>query len=168
MRFIHLTIMFFIILSCKQEKKVILLEKENFSISYPKHLILDENSEEGIVLAIKTLKENKDDTFIDNVNLIVNNSNGLSFSEIIQKTIKDISVITNIQESKNIKLNGKDCLRIIFELNMQDVNLKVIQHLILENGKLYLFTVTCEKKNFSKYFNDFNSILLSFKVGNNG
>ena len=162
MKFIYLMVLILITLSCGQQE-IVNLDRKDFSISYPKHLILDESGEGGINLILKTSKENDKDVFIESINLIKRNLTGFTFSEIAQKTIEDIESCATIIENKKIKLNGNDCLRIVFELSQQNVDIKIIQHLILSNGKLYLLTFTCEKKNFSKYFNDFNSVLLSFK-----
>ncbi|WP_406755118.1 hypothetical protein [Tenacibaculum maritimum] len=150
------------ILSCQQG--LIKLERDDFSIHYPFGLILDESGKEGTLFILKTEKENSEDVFIENINLVKANIGNLSFDDLRTKTIRDVKKIANVLEDDKIKVNGNDCLRIIFELSEQGQKMKVMQHFIIKKEKIYVLTFTSESKNYETYFNAMNETLLSFKL----
>lgn len=149
-------------LSC-QEEKITTLEREDFSISYPSHLELDEN-EEGTVFVLKTQQQGEDDIFIENINLATQKAENISFNEFAIKIENEIRSQAEIVESKRLKLNGKDCLRLVFKLSQNNINLTFIQHIFVENQKAYALTFSSESKVFDDYYKEMNNVLISFKI----
>lgn len=158
-------IVIFIILSlgCKKEG-IIKLERKDFLVSYPSSLILDENGEEGAVFVLRFPKEDENDFFVENINLVRVNTGDLSFKDLTSKTIKEIISVADILENRAIKVNNSDCLRIIFKLSEKGKKMKVIQHFFMKNKRVYVLTFTSEEEKFNQYYDDANSVLMSFKI----
>ena len=85
-------------------------------------------------------------------------------SSLVKTTEKEISGFGKIVENKRLKLNGKDCLRLVIEFTQSNMDFTYIQHLLVENGKAYALTFSCEKKMLDKYYEDMNSVLMSFTL----
>ena len=147
-----------------QQQKIIFLEKDDFSLSYPSHLKLDDSEKDGVSIILATKKENDNDNFIENVNLVVKNIGDENFIDFTNKTVKQINDFGYIKENKRFKINNKDCLRLVIEATQNNIGLTFIQHYYVENGKAYVLTFSCETKKLNKYFNEMNEILLSFKI----
>jgi hypothetical protein len=133
----------FNVFSCQQDKSS-KLDKNDYSISYPSHLELDESGKDDISFVLTTQKDGKEDIFIENINLVTKNTNNIHFNEFVGKMEKDIESVAKIVESKRLKLNGKNCLRLVFNLNQNGIDLTFIQHYFLENQKAYVLTFSCE------------------------
>ena len=148
---------------CCQNKKEIILDREDFSISYLKYLKLDESGHGGSSFILSVPHESNDN-FVENINLIKTKLVNPDFKQFTNKTISDVSNIANIIENKIIDLNGEKCLRLIFELREQETDIIVTQHTYIKNSMAYILTFTTESKNYNKYLKEMNEILMSFKI----
>ncbi len=158
-------IMFTILgLSCSKEEKFIELQREEFVVLYPPSLILDESHDNGTIFILRTNEENDNDTFIENINLVKADAANLSFDDLAAKTIRDIETIAKPLEVSRIKVNDSDCLRVIFELSNSNKNMKVLQHFFVKKEKVYILTFTSEAEKFKQYFDDMNSVFMSFEL----
>ncbi len=154
----------FSVFSCLQNQEVKTLDREEFSISYPSYLELDESGEEETVFVLKTPQKGEDDIFIENINLATKEAGNTQFNEFAIQTEREISSFAEIVESKRLKLNDKNCLRLVFKLIQNDVELTFIQHLFVENQKVYALTFSSESKVYDDYYNEMNDVLMSFKI----
>ncbi|WP_430968333.1 PsbP-related protein [Spongiimicrobium sp. 2-473A-2-J] len=150
-------------LSC-QEDKMIKLERNGFSISYPSHLTLDESGQEGTSFVLTTQKSGQNDVFVENINLVIKNVGKTSLDEFSKRTENEISTVANIIESNRLKINGKDCFKLVLEATQNNVDLTFVQHYYLENQKVYLLTFSSETKVYYDYYNDMNTVLTSFEI----
>lgn len=150
-------------ISCQEDKKDI-LETEKYSISYPIHLELDQSGQDGTSFILKTEKENESDTFIENINLVVSNVGKMTFNQLSNKAIEDITNVANIVEKRELNINGTNCFKLVFEITQNNVGFTVIQHYFLEEQTVYLLTFTSETSRLDKYLDEVNQVLSSFKL----
>jgi serine/threonine-protein kinase len=150
-------------LSC-QDDKIIKIERDGFSISYPSHLTLNESGQEGTTFVLTTEKNGQNDLFVENINLVINGVGKTSLDEYSKRVQKEISSVASIIESKRLKINGKDCFRMVVEATQNNVDLTFIQHYYIENQKVYLLTFSSEKKVFDDYYDEMNDVLMSFEI----
>ncbi len=146
------------------QKDTLKLDREDFHVSYPVGYNLDESGQEGTTFVLTAQKDNDNDIFIENINLVTKNVGGVSFDELVKATEKEINGVGTVIENKRLKLNGKDCLRLVIEFTQNDIDFTYIQHQLVENGKAYALTFSCEKKMLDKYYEDMNSVLMSFTL----
>ncbi|CAM1362363.1 hypothetical protein TPENAI_20401 [Tenacibaculum litopenaei] len=151
-------------LGCSQKENFMYLEKEDFIVSYPVSLSLTEEGDEGTVFVLRTSKEDENDSFVENINLVTVNIGNLNFDSLTSKAIIDIDKIADIIENRRIKMKGSECLRVIFQLSEQGKRIKVIQHFYVKEEKAYVLTFTSEERNFNKFFDKANSVLMSFRL----
>ena len=149
--------------SCKQESRKVHTTDE-FTITYPSSLELDQSGQEGTSFILKTEKQGDNDVFVENINLATKNVGNVSFDEFSTKTEKDIKSAVSIKEAKRIKLNNSDCLRLVFNLVQNNVELTFVQHYYIKNKKAYVLTFSSESKMYDSFFEDMNKTLLSFKL----
>lgn len=161
---IYFVVFVVLVLACNQKESLVDFEKEDFIVSYPVSLSITEEGEGGTVFILRTSKEGEDDSFIENINLVKSSIGNFSFEALTSKAISDIKGVADIVENKRIKINGSDCLRIIFKLSEEGKKMKVIQHFFVNKKKAYVMTFISEEGKFNKFFDEANSVLMSFKL----
>ena len=163
MRF--LTYFFILIntLSCAQVNRTV-LEKEDFSISYPSSLNLDDSGKEGTRFILTADKDGKDDIFVENINLSTQNVGNIAFDELIKKTEREVSSVAKIVEKKVIDINGRKCFSLKITATQNGVDAIFLQHYYIKNQKVYVLTFSSESKMYDSFFEDMNKTLLSFKL----
>jgi len=147
--------------SQQQTKK--LLTRNDFSIVYPSYLELDESGKEGSVFILSTQKQHQNDIFIENINLTTQVVE-MEFDLFAKTTEERISSIATIIENKTLRIDDKECLRLVFQLVQNNVELTFIQHFYLANQKIYALTFSCETKEFENLYEEMNEVLMSFKL----
>ena len=99
-------------LSC-QNDKIKKIERDGFSISYPSHLTLDESGQEGTSFVLTTKNDGQNDVFVENINLVINKVGKINLDEYSKRVQNEIGSVANIVEAKRLKINGKDCFRMV-------------------------------------------------------
>lgn len=151
-------------LSCTQVK-FNKLNKETFSINYPSYFELDESGESGTSFILTSTKEsNRENDFVENINLIIADVGNLTFNEIADKSVNEVKSIATILENKKFKQNGNDCLRLVFKAVQGKYHLTVTQHLLVKKGKVYVLTFTSDSEDYQDYLKDVDSSISSFKL----
>ena len=141
-----------------------MLNREEFSIEYPSYLELDERRNEELIFALKTQQKDKNDVFIEIINLSSQEVGNISIEEFISKTRLEINNITKIIEDKALIIQGEICHRLVFELIQDNIPLKFIQHYYVKNVKVYVLTFSSEAKEYDRYYTDINAVLMSFRL----
>jgi len=149
---------------CQKDTKI-KIERDEFIISYPSELILDENIQGRTSFVLTTHKNGQEDAFIENINLVIKNlESNITLDELSKQTKNEISKIADIIEDKKLKINEKDCYRIILKATQNGIDLTFIQHYYIENQKIYLLTFSSETRVYNDYFNQMNKVLMSFEI----
>ncbi len=149
--------------SCQQSDKIN-LDRKDFSISYPSHLNLDDSGKEGTAFILTAEKDDVNDIFVENINLVISDAGNVSFNDFVAKTEKEVGSVANIVEKKFLKVNGKECFKLKLTTSQNGTDLTFIQNYYVENQKVYALTFSSETRKFNDYFEEMNEVLLSFKI----
>ncbi|MQP24847.1 hypothetical protein GFJ94_07190 [Flavobacterium sp. LMO8] len=142
------------------------INRNGYSIFYDSTLRLDESGRNGVEFYLFTEKENSQDNFVENINLIIQNLEGLNIdlNKFVAITEGQILASGELIRSKRIIVNGNECHSIIYEGTFNGLNLMFLQYNIVKNDKAYVLTYTANRKDFEKYFNEMELIMKSFKI----
>lgn len=163
MRFIIYFLILTNTLSCAQNNRV-KFEKDDFLILYPSRLNLDDSGKEGTSFILTADKDGKKDSFVENINLSTQKVGNITLDEFIKKTERDVSSIAKIIEKKKLEINGRKCFSLKMTAAQNGINVTFLQHYYIENQKVYVLTFSSESKAFNDYFDEMNSVLMSFKL----
>ncbi|MEW7279222.1 hypothetical protein ABW636_11570 [Aquimarina sp. 2201CG1-2-11] len=159
-------IAFFILtlLSCQtnENKKGKEFKTEKYSITYPSNLKLEEKVD-GAEFILSTEKSSEQDSFIESINLVVQDVN-ISFKDYIPYCEDEIKKAAELISSEVISNNGRETHRIEFTLKQNGIQLSFIQHSLIVDNKLFMLTFSCESEEFDNYKSQMENTMLSFKV----
>lgn len=164
---IQLSVLFLLML-CQignsQVKKEI--NRNGYQIFYSDNLRLDESGRNGSEFYLFTQKENAEDNFAENLNLITQNLETLNidlnkFVEITENQIKEKGKLI---ESKRVIVNGNECHKLISESTMNGIELKFLQYDFVKNNRAYFLTYSAKKNDFEKYLDEMEKVIKSFKI----
>jgi hypothetical protein len=141
------------------------LEKENYSISYPKSWNLDTSGQMNTEFLLFS-ESTENDTFNENVNLLIQDLKGHNITTLESFTELSISQIkTMIKEGKVLEnYNKKTHHILIWSGYIGDNHLKFKQFFFVKNEKAYVLTFTTLINTFDKYHKTGNKILNSFTL----
>ena len=150
--FILLVITFISIPIIGQDLKTI--KTSDYEISYPSNFRYDDSKTRGTEFIIYTEKEDEKDTFIENINLLIQNLKGykIDLNQYIEITEKQINENGILIESKRIILNNSDVHVLTYEANLNVRNLKFHQYVLVKNEKAYILTYTAKIDKFDVFF----------------
>ena len=142
------------------------INRNGYQIFYNDNLRLDETGRNGSEFYLFTQKENAEDNFAENLNLITQNLETLNidlnkFVEITENQIKDNGKLI---ESKRGTLNGNECQILVYEATMNGMVLKFLQYDFVQNNRAYFLTYSAKKNDFEKYFAEMEMVIKSFKI----
>ena len=141
-------------------------EAEKIKFQYPSNWAIKEN-QMGSLVAFVSPRESESDSFMENVNLLLENtppdtslekynSYGL---EMLKKVVTDFNII----ESNDTTLGGLPASNMIYTGRMGEFNLKYFQVWTLKDGKAYVCTYTADQKSFDKYLPVAKNVIDSLK-----
>ncbi|MDM1044458.1 hypothetical protein HX004_13810 [Myroides sp. 1354] len=154
----------FLFLSCSHHIETNKFETNEFSIIYPEKLVFNDGNEEGAVFILKSTPTSPDDVFIENINLVTQEVNEVEFVEFANQTVSKIEGFAEVEKSEIININTINCLRIVFSMKQNNLDLKFIQHYLIKGNKMYLLTFSSESKFYNDYYEEMNNVLMSFKL----
>ena len=162
--FILLVITFISIPIIGQDLKTI--KTSDYEISYPSNFRYDDSKTRGTEFIIYTEKEDEKDTFIENINLLIQNLKGykIDLNQYIEITEKQINENGILIESKRIILNNSDVHVLTYEANLNVRNLKFHQYVLVKNEKAYILTYTAKIDKFDVFFPEIIKIFNSFSI----
>jgi len=138
-------------------------EKDDYSISYPKDWDLDTSGQMNTKFLLFS-KTDKNDTFRENVNLIIQDLKGknMEMKDFVQLTEHQIK--TMVPNSKLISSKTVDNYHIlVWKGQVANNDLKFKQYFFLINENVYILTFTTLQNTFDKFITIGNEILNSFK-----
>ena len=150
--------------SYSQELKTV--KTSDYEISYPSNLRYDNSKTRGTEVIIYTEKEDEKDTFIENINLLIQNLNEhqIDLNHYIEITEKQINENGILIESKRTILNNSDVNILTYEANLNVKNLKFHQYIFVKNKKVYILTYTAKIDKFDVFFPEIIKIFNSFSL----
>jgi hypothetical protein len=142
---------------------------KSYTIQYPDSFELNKSGQMGTSFILFTKPSSSQDTFRENINLIIQDLGGQNigldeYVKISEGQIKTIITDANIIESKRVKPNGSQFQRVVYTGKQGLFNLKWLQYYWIEKGKAYALTLTCEENQFDKYLKLGEQIMSTFKI----
>lgn len=143
---------------------MILLEKADYSISYPANWEVKKDEPRAEIF-VCTPFDNEEDSFADNFNLMKQSLQGKSINIQLYDSISKAQIVNAIGKDAIIESkieNGHSS--ILFKGPLEGRNLKWKQLYFVNNDTAYILTYTAEEIYFDKYSDIAESIFNSFKL----
>lgn len=168
MKYIILSITLLIIANINlhsQEMKTYIDKTYNFNIQYPdtwKEL----DNPSTVCLFIRPL-EKEGQLFRENINLIIDKSQGFELKEYVgatkmqfQTQLKDYNHVS----TDYIKFSDIEFGQVIYQHNLSSLSLQGVYYVCIIKGKAYNFTCSTTQQNFKKYYPLFEEMIKSFSL----
>ena len=149
-----------------QEMKTFRLDNKKISIEYPTAWEYLENTNTVFIL-IRPLEE-LGQAFRENVNLIIDNAQGLPLAEYVRLSKAQLSQqLDGFKEvsKEEVKVNEKECVRLIYKHTASNLYLQAACYFIPYKGKVYQLTCSSTQSKFSTYLTTFEKMINSFELG---
>ena len=148
------------------------LNKNDYSIEYPKDWEVNESGQMGTSFILFSPLTSQQDQFKENVNLIIQDLTGYNldldkYVEISEGQIKTMITDGKIIESKRITSRTLNYQRVIYTGKQGIFNLKFEQYYWVVGNKAFVLTLTCEESQFDNYQVTGEKILDSFNLNKN-
>lgn len=148
-----------------QEMKTYTDTASNTSMQYPSNWEYQANPATSFILIRPLEKEGQ--IFRENVNLIINDGQGLELKEYVgaaKMQLKSQLPNYKVISTDYIELGGKKYAQIIYQHDAQNLPLQVAYYILLYNGKSYNLTCSTTRNNFETYLPVFQKMISSFTV----
>ncbi|MEN9571311.1 MAG: hypothetical protein RL172_2542 [Bacteroidota bacterium] len=158
--------------AAQQKPPVKTITKNGYSITYPNKWAADSSGKMGADLYIFSEKENEQDRFRENINVLIQNLSGMGIDldRYVQLSIDQIKSLlpgSKIFETKRMSTASKRPYhKIIYSMNQQGFELMVEQYYFVNANKAYVVTYTAEVTRFEQYKQSAEQILNSFSLKN--
>lgn len=142
------------------------VDKEaNFKIAYPENWIADKQLNIWMFLAPK---ENEDDVFQENVNLIIQDLSAqpMSLDEFTKTSVAQYNAMPETVKLLSVgdaKMAGHEAKTAVLTMDYLGLPLKLKQYWFIVKNKAYLFTYTAHESTYSRYEADGTKLMLGFQ-----
>lgn len=145
------------------------LNEEEFTIQYPDTFELDRTRKMGVRFFLSTKRTSQQDIFSENVNLLIQDLQGLNMNLDKYVQISEAQIKTMLEKGKIIKSekklkNNKKYHRVMYSGKQGEFDLKWLQYYWVEQNKAYVLTLTCEQNQFDKYLLVGEGIMSTFRI----
>jgi hypothetical protein len=145
------------------------LVQPEYSIKYLTTWELDQSGQMGSSFILFSSLESADDQFRDNINLLVQNLEGLNidldaFTSLSEEQIQSFGENAKLFESTRVKTKKVEYQKIIYASDMDVYKLKFEQYYFVQNEKAYILTFTAEQSKFDYYLALAEEMMNSFKL----
>lgn len=142
---------------------------QNFKMVYPDSWTQDTSRLMGTEVFVFASRENEDDKFSENVNVLIQdlkdqNIDLKKYKQITEKKIAELATEGKIFESSILKNIHGDYFKITYSMVQGTLNLKITSYCFIKNDKAYLATFTAEINKYDTYEKTGFKILNSFVV----
>jgi hypothetical protein len=148
-----------------QEMKTFTDDLTKTHINYPSNWDFIENP--ATVFILMRPIEEQGQIFRENVNLIINESQGLTLAEYLKAAQKQLATqLPNYKELEvsYVEFGGKKYARIIYQHNSNNLPLQVAYYLLIHKKKVYNLTCSSVQDSFDKYLPLFQEMMISFTI----
>jgi hypothetical protein len=152
-----------------QKASVATLKKDLFKIQYPNKWTIDTSGMMGSEFFVFSPKENANDKFRENVNLIIQDIGGQNidldkYAQISKDEINTMGNEARIHESKKVKKGKSEFYKMIYEMKDGDYKIKIEQYYFVTNTRAYVLTLATEFAKFANFKTVGEGVLNSFQV----
>jgi hypothetical protein len=143
------------------------LDQPAYKFSYPANWVLDEAGQMGTKFIIFSALESAEDTFKENVNLIIQDLTGYNlnldqYAKLSEEQIKNMMNNVSIGEHKRVDTGSSPHYKIIYSGDQGIYKLTFEQYYFVKDNKAYVLTLTTEQKSFEKFKAEGEKMLESF------
>lgn len=140
--------------------------ENGYEISYPESW---SKQQKGKAVFFLSPKENNNDQFQENVNLILQDlsqqpMNLEQYTELTKKQVIDNFGASAIVSLKNTIIAGLQGKEIVYNMNYQGRILKLKQYWFIKGNIAYLFSYTAEPSKYEKYESTVTEMIKSFSI----
>lgn len=152
----------------ENEALVSYVSKEgNFTVGFPEKWEVVEGVMGRDLIAMAP-SEDPEDLFLENANIIYAKLDAPIKQEEYYRynlqSLQQLLIDYDLEESSDVKLQGREAKRIIFTHTMGVVNAKVLQYLLLIGDQAYVLTFTADPLDFDEFRPRFERIANTFQV----
>lgn len=141
-------------------------QEKGFSITFPKTWNIKENLKGAAVMGFSP-KENENDTFLENVNVVASQANLDEYDaeKYFQVNYGPLSELDSFKELERgeVVLERKKAIWIIFTHRTGNFDTKAVQYYLVRGSRGYVITGTGLSTTFDKYKPQFEQIARSFR-----
>lgn len=133
------------------------IECDKYSIQYPGDWTLNKSGQMGMAFLLLSKQTSAQDSFSENVNLVIQDLTGLHINGLDQFTknsegqIKSMMANSKILGTEKLKKNGTDFQKIVYTGDQGLYKLKFEQYYLIKYNKAFILTLTCELNQFDNY-----------------
>ncbi len=143
-------------------------EKRVFSIQYPENWELKITEQQGSQFILYSELE-KNDTFRENINLLVQNLEGMNMTMEKYVKLSESQITTMVEggkilENKSIDGGKNQKHLLIWKGTMSGVKMMFKQFFFIKNDNAYVLTYTALPETYERYLKEGEPILDSFKL----
>jgi hypothetical protein len=139
--------------------------KFDFSFDYPKDWRAEEKSSGGPVVQIFSAQENSSDTFLENLNVVVDETpNSYDLDEVVSelsKSYKQQFANFNLITTTKMRVGGLDARKMTYTATVNGVDIKQFQIYLKDGDRGYFFTYSGVGAGFSKFESDALDVISS-------
>ncbi|MDF2456547.1 MAG: hypothetical protein K0R51_2540 [Cytophagaceae bacterium] len=140
---------------------------KQYAINYPASWSLDTSGQGGTKFVLLSASETEEDTFKENVNLIIQDLTGYNldlngYTKLSTEQVKTMISNSKILESKKVKQGSTEYHKIIYSGDLQGYHLTFEQYYWVIKNRAYVVTFTAEQTKFKTYQAVGEKILNSF------
>lgn len=148
-----------------------LLHENGYSLHYPQDWTLDQSGQSGTSFIVLSQPSSPDDLFRENVNLLIQDLNGLNmdldkYTQISLDQINMMLTNGNIIENVRRKADGSVFQKVVYTGDQGVFKIYCEQFYWVKDKKAYVLTLTCETDQLDSYKEIGEQILKSFKFDN--
>ena len=140
-------------------------ENPLYSISYPSNWT--KQTLEGAEFCFIRPKENANQKFRENINLVIDPPDDLSLQEYGEVAINKMSSQMDsfrVFSSGIVKINQRNFYKIVYQFKFKKLMMKDIYFITVENNRSYNFTCSALPSTFSEFQQVFEKIIRSFSL----
>jgi len=146
-----------------------LIEHKNYAIQHPSNWSINESAAPGIELMIRSEKQGKEDVFLENVNLIIQDLSGYNldlkaFTELSINQVSTYFTDAEVLLSETIEGAQYDYQKLIYVGKQGLMHMQFEQYFWVIDNEAYILTLTCDILEFKNYRAVGERIMDSFKI----
>ena len=150
------------------DEKFISFKGEEFELSFPSGWVDATESNPNVNFVVVAPPDDKTDQFTENVSIVIqqlpDTVDVKGFMKISEDQMLQYFPNHVMIDKRIIKKNGVDCIKLEYQLEQNNKDMRYLQEGYITKGKAYIVTFTAEQIIFKEYRKTAQRILDSFKI----
>jgi hypothetical protein len=158
--------------SCQNVKKenidstATIENKKSYTIQYDSSFTMDDSKKNGTDFYLFSKKINPQPDFVANLNLMIQNLDGLNYDldQFVDLSEKQVASNGKLLSSDRIKKSDIEFHVLLFEANFNGMDLKFLQYDFVKENKAYVLTFSSKPNDFKTNLKVFEPVMKSFRL----